>query len=43
MLFRSEGEWCKLGVDLALLSDEPDEPLSRNAPPAEWIADFQIG
>jgi pyruvate/2-oxoglutarate dehydrogenase complex dihydrolipoamide acyltransferase (E2) component len=38
-----EGAWCKLGATLALLSDGPDEPLSRDAPAAEWLADFQIG
>jgi pyruvate/2-oxoglutarate dehydrogenase complex dihydrolipoamide acyltransferase (E2) component len=38
-----EGEWCKLGEDLALLSDDADEPLIRDTPVAEWLADFQIG
>ena len=38
-----EGAWCKLGAALALLSDDPDEPLSRDAPAAEWLADFQLG
>ena len=40
---RAEGEWCPLGSDLALLSDTADEPLARDAPPQEWLADFQIG
>jgi pyruvate/2-oxoglutarate dehydrogenase complex dihydrolipoamide acyltransferase (E2) component len=43
LLTRAEGQWCKLGEDLVLLSDDPDEPLSRDAPAAEWLADFQIG
>lgn len=37
----AEGEWCPLGGVLALLSDDPDEPLA--APDAPWPADFSIG
>ena len=38
-----EGAWCPLGTDLAFLSDSKDEPLVRDAPIPEWLADFQIG
>ena len=38
-----EGEWCRLGAALALLSDVPDEPITRDAPAEEWLADFAIG
>lgn len=39
----AEGEWCPLGAELALLSDTPDEPLTRDAAAREWLADFVIG
>lgn len=42
-ILREEGEWCPLGSDLAWLSDDADESLARDAPAAEWLADFQIG
>ena len=38
-----EGAWCPLGAELATLSDAADEPLVRDAPAQEWLADFQIG
>ena len=40
---RGEGGWCPLGAELARLSDTPDEPLGRDAPAREWLADFLIG
>lgn len=36
-----EGEWCPLGEVLALLSDEPDEPLIDAD--RVWPAEFRIG
>lgn len=36
-----EGEWCPLGGVLALLSDDPDEPLAGAG--ADWPAEFSIG
>ena len=38
-----EGDWCPLGAELARLSDTADEPLTRDAPTREWLADFVIG
>ena len=37
----AEGEWCPLGGVLALLSDDPDEPLGGAGQP--WPAEFTIG
>lgn len=37
----AEGEWCPLGGVLALLSDEPDEPLTDEN--GNWPAMFSIG
>jgi pyruvate/2-oxoglutarate dehydrogenase complex dihydrolipoamide acyltransferase (E2) component len=38
-----EGAWCPLGAELAILSDSADEPLTRDGPASDWLADFQIG
>lgn len=37
----AEGEWCPLGGALALLSDDPDEPLTGSE--GAWPAEFSIG
>ena len=37
----AEGEWCPLGEVLALLSDDPAEPLAGE--PDSWPAEFRIG
>lgn len=37
----AEGEWCRLGQTLAVLSDDPEEPLVENA--SAWPAEFRIG
>jgi pyruvate/2-oxoglutarate dehydrogenase complex dihydrolipoamide acyltransferase (E2) component len=37
----TEGEWCPLGGELALLSDGAEEPLDPAT--AQWDAEFTVG